>query len=171
ALDAGSRLSITGIETSHEGLRAEAGPLPEGDRCTGYRVHLTFGPELGEGGFHERVIVRTNSRRDPALAIDVVGAISREVVAVPDRLWFPRTDGTVTRSVFLHRRDGRPLEIRSIEDPTGLLAIEILPAGPSRVEVRVRLSGENPASGVRGSLLIRTDEIVAIPVTIAGADQ
>ena len=175
ALDAGKRLEIIDVQTSHEGIRAEVGPLPEGDRRTGYRVHLSFGAELGTGGFHERVIVATNSRRDPRLAIDVVGAVTREVVVVPDRLYFPRVAGTVTRSVFVSRRDGKSLTVRSVSDATGLLAYEIVRIGAGKVEVRVRLSGENPASGARGSLLIRTDaredSTVAVPVTIAGVGE
>jgi len=175
ALDAGKHLRITGVKTSHEGIRAEVGPLPESDRRTGYRVHLSFGAELGTGGFHERVVVSTNSRRDPKLAIDVVGAVTREVVVVPDRLYFPRVAGTVTRSVFVSRRDGKSLTVRSVADATGLLAFEIVPVSATKVEVRVRLSGENPASGARGSLLMRTDarkdSTVVVPFTIAGAGE
>jgi len=175
ALDAGKRLRITGVKTSHEGITARVSPLPPDDRRIGHRVHLSFGPALGAGRFRERVSVLTNSRRDPALTIDVIGSVARQVLAVPERLYFPRVEGTVTRSVILTRRDGKPLVVHRIEDPTGLLAFDTERISATRWEIRLRLAGENPAAGVRSALLVHTDAdadpTVTIPVTIAATSR
>jgi hypothetical protein len=175
ALDAGEKLRITGVRTSHEGITARVSSLPPGDKRTGYRVHLSFGPALGAGSFHERVSVLTNSRRDPTLTIDVIGSVARQVLAVPERIFFPRVTGSVSRIVRLARRDGKPLAVLDVADPSGLLVIETERMAPDRWEVRARLAGENPAAGVRSSLVIRTDAqgdaTITVPVTIAAAAE
>jgi len=173
ALDAGKSLKITGVRTSHEGIVAHVSPRPEGDGRTGYRIRLSFGPALGPGSFHERVSVLTNSRRDPTLTIDVIGSVARQVLAVPERLYFPRTMEDVRRSVRLSRRDGKPLAVHRVEDPTGLLVVETERIAVGRWEIRTRLAGQNPAAGVRSALVIHTDaegdRTITVPVTIAAA--
>jgi len=172
ALDAGKGLRVTEVRTSHEGIRGTAVPLEPGGERTGFRVNLTFGPSLGTGSFHERVTVLTNSRRDPRLTIDVIGSVRRQVLPVPERLYFPRTDETVVRSVFVFRKDGEPLAVTGVDDPTGLFDLETRRVSATKWEVLVGLSGESPAAPIRGSLVVRTDAPedarVAVPFEIAG---
>jgi hypothetical protein len=175
ALDAGDRLAVTGVDASHPGIRATFAPIPATEKRKGFRVTLTFGKELGEGNFHERVTVRTNSRRDPQLGLVVIGSVRREVLTVPERLYFPPGAGTTVRSLFVSRRDGKALNITGIEDPSSLFDIEKRSVAPGKWEVRVGLSGESPTVTVRGSLVVRTDAAadsrVVVPFEIAGADR
>jgi hypothetical protein len=175
ALDAGKDLRVLDVKTSHPGIRGTAVPLPDDDPRTGYRVDLTFGEALGTGDFHERVTVLTNSPRDPRLTIDVIGSVRREVVVVPERLFFPRTDRAVTRKVFLFRPDGKPLDIKGVDDATGLFDTETRRVDDAKWEIDVELSGEHPPGVVRSSLVVRTDAPgdprVTVPVEIAGAER
>jgi hypothetical protein len=175
ALDAGDRLKVEGVTASHPGIGASFQKIPPGGKRTGYRVTLTFGEKLGEGNFHERVTVRTNSRRDPLLALVVIGSVRREILAVPERLYFPAGVGTTIRSLFVSRRDGKPLTVTGVEDPSSLFDLKTRRVSPAKWEIEVGLSGESPAVTVRGSLVVRTDAAadsrVVVPFEIAGAGR
>jgi len=172
SLREGLDLQVTGVRTSHEAIRTRVERLPDRDGRAVHRVHLDLGEGLGDGNFHERITVSTNSPRDRRLVLDVMGSVSETVLVVPERLYFPASGPgrSATRSVFVHREDGRPLSVRSATDPANALEAEAVRVGPSRWEVRVRISGGLPGEAVRGAIVIETGATrLGVPYEIAEA--
>jgi hypothetical protein len=121
------------------------------------------------------VTVITNSPRDPRLSIDVVGSVRRQVVVVPEELFYPRTERAVTRRVYLSRPDGKALAVLGVDDATGLFDISYRRVADAKWEIEVELFGEHPPEPVRSSLVVRTDAPgeprVTVPVRIAEVER
>lgn len=94
----------------------------------------------GKVGTHStKVVVETTGKHTPKLSIPV-RANAATNLTYPKRVNLTRRgDGTVDQNLRISTRRGDPPKIGKVEDPDGLLDIEVLaPQGPS-VNIRLRL--------------------------------
>lgn len=176
-LQPGFKLKITKLEPSNPDMKTSLSPLPAGSGKTGFRVDIVFGPSFGSGDFKERVVVHTNSKRDPRLVMDIFGSVRQAVLVVPERLYFPRLKPgeMVSRILYLSREDGKSFAVTGVEDPAGIFETSTKRVSDARWEVRLDISGEAPKDTVRGTVVVLTNEPsdprVAVPYEIPGEED
>lgn len=107
------------------------------------------------------IIVATTGENTPELKIPVHASVAFNL-RYPKRFAFTRRDGKpLEQLVRITTRRGDAPKIGKVEDPDGLLDIEVLaPEGPTTsLRVRVREDGSTKhADGVRHTLIVHTDD-------------
>lgn len=112
------------------------------------------------GNVSTKVIVETTGEHTPRLTIPVRASTVYNLV-YPARLTFTRSaSGTFEQDLRISTRRGAPPEIGKVEDPDGLLDIEVQGAtGPSvNIRLRVREDATNLDERVRHKLWVHTND-------------
>jgi hypothetical protein len=112
------------------------------------------------GNVSTNVIVETTGEHTPRLTIPV-RASTEHNLAYPERLTITRSaSGVFEQNLRISTRRGAPPKIGKVEDPDGLLDIEVQAAtGPSvTIRLRVREDATNLDERVRHKLWVHTDD-------------
>lgn len=108
-----------------------------------------------------RVIVDTTGEHTPRLTIPVRATAAYNLV-YPKRISFtPDKDGALEQTLRISTRRGDPPKVTKIEDPEGLLDIEILPAKATAVSVKLRVRAPDTAKldeKIEHTLWVHTDD-------------
>jgi hypothetical protein len=113
------------------------------------------------GSIATKVIVETTGEHTPQLAIPVRASASYNLT-YPKRIVFARSGaGALEQNLRISTRRGDPPKIGKVEDPDGLLEIEVLETkGPSvNIRLRVRAGADAKlADGAAHELVVHTDD-------------
>jgi hypothetical protein len=107
-----------------------------------------------------RVIVETTGEHTPRLTIGVRATAAYNLV-YPKRITFkPDGDGALAQTLWISTRRGDPPKIGKVEDPDGLLDVEILPAQATAVNLKLRVRAPDQAKldGAKHPLWVHTND-------------
>ncbi|MCB9718899.1 MAG: hypothetical protein H6712_33960 [Myxococcales bacterium] len=134
-------------------IEAEAGALAT------YELRFAGRKEVGVSATH--IVVETTGANTPELVIPVRASVATNL-RYPRQFGFSWRDGELLeRTIGISTRRGDAPAIEEIEDPDGLLEIEVLePRGPT-TSIRMRVRADQRAKaepGVRHTMIVHTND-------------
>jgi hypothetical protein len=109
----------------------------EGDAHAAYEVR--FRGRDAAGTTSTRVLVETTGENTPLLSLPVRASAATNL-RYPAQVRFPRRNGRVQpRVVRISARDGDAPKLEKVEDPDGLLDVEVLPPSGQTASIRMTL--------------------------------
>jgi hypothetical protein len=106
---------------------------------------VRFSGRDGVGTSATSAIIETTGDNTPQLVIPVRASAAYNLI-YPKRITFARREGgPLEQTIRISTRRGDPPEIGKVEDPDGLLDIEVLPAQGTSVGIRMRVREDQVA--------------------------
>lgn len=170
---AGSGIEILQVASRSSSLELSTQEFNDGKR-KGKQVTVSLRPGIPIGNFRGRVVVRTSSKRDPIVNVNVFAKVSGDFEITPLDASFGLIEAPnqphAVRTVQLKNRTAQPITIRSVdtENPQVQATLRTLTAG-SLYEVEIALLSEVPGV-VRSRVKVTTDspdpeqQTIEIPV-------
>lgn len=97
------------------------------------------------GNTSTKVIVETTGEYTPKLTISVRANAAFNLIYQKRVVLKPNASGQFEENLRISTRRGDPPKISKVEDPDGLLDIEVLPANGPKVEIRLRVKDSEAA--------------------------
>lgn len=170
---AGSGIEILQVASRSSNLELSTQEFNDGKR-KGKQVVVSLRPGIPIGNFRGRVVVRTSSKRDPIVNVNVFAKVTGDFEMTPLDASFGLVEAPnlphAVRTVQLKNRTAQPIAIRAVdtENPQVTATLRTLTAG-NLYEVEISLLSEVPGV-VRSRVKVLTDspdpeqQTIEIPV-------
>ena len=169
----GTHVKATWTKVEKEEDRARAGRVGQNQ----YRVDITLGgPDAKVGPLAEKIVVHTNSKRQPTYPISLTGIVRPTYSVVPTVLNFSEVgpaDAAATRTITVQSNDKTvpgEFKITKVEstNPKTFTAEAKPTDTPGRFEVTVKVAKEAKSGSIDGNVKIYTSDklnpIFTLPV-------
>lgn len=133
--DSDASVKSVRLEDTDQFSIREVDPAP--DSLATYEVRFEGRDDIGTS--HTNVVVETTGEHTPQLKIAVRANVAANLI-YPKRVAIMRREGQpLERTIRISSRRGDPPKIGKIEDPDGLLDIDVLEPEPTSVSLRLRV--------------------------------
>ncbi len=155
-----SKTKIIDIISRSEHVEIERGEIEKG---AGEKFTIVLKDDVPAGVFRDRIVVKTNNKKQPVINVPVFAQIQGDLVLIPADVSFGLLDGPleeqITGSVMLKNKGPHKLEIESIEakneslsasfernDKTGdyLITVSVRPGTVGTIKGRLKINTNHP---------------------------
>jgi hypothetical protein len=169
----GTHVKANFAKITNEAERVKAGR--EGQNQ--YRIDVTIGgPEIQTGPLAEKLLIHTNSKRQPVYPVSLTGLVRPRFTVAPTILNFGEVapgDAAATRVITLetmNRQAPEAFKVTKVESADKTIVASLKPAAdaPGRFEVEIKVDSTAKAGALDSLLKIHTNDeitpIVTVPV-------
>jgi len=161
------QIQVTDFTSSSEYVTAEQVSTSQDSAGSRIELEITVNPGLPPGRLNQSITAHSNSQDHPKAVIRISGEIKGDISLDPDMLRFDRYPSDSSKTVRVQRlrivneSKARPLQVLSVDNPSGHLTLEIETVKPGELyEVTATLNEEVLTEGTyfSGTINIKTDD-------------